>query len=190
MKRYFYASAIKKGLACMADPASLRGNGSVEKSVKAWLIAVLVTVTGIALWTGPAFSAEAGSAAVPSAATVERSRHPRAQSYLKRTWGIEIEFVRQTAAGYMLEFRYRVIDADKAAPLFDRMSKPVLEHVESGAVLVVPTPAKTGALRNSNLPIAGRSYWMFFANPGKFVEQGEHVNIRIGKFEVTDLVVQ
>jgi hypothetical protein len=54
----------------------------------------------------------------------------------------------------------------------------------------VPTPAKTGALRNSNLPQAGRTYWMFFANPGKFIKPGEQVNIEIGDFLVESLVVQ
>lgn len=125
-----------------------------------------------------------------SVTAAEQRPHPRTQSYIKRRWGVEIEFVRQTAAGYMLEFRYHVIDSEKAAPLFDRRTKPVVEHVESGAGLIVPTPAKTGALRNSNLPISGRSYWMFFANPGKLVKQGEHVNIRIGDFEVRNLAVQ
>jgi len=89
----------------------------------------------------------------------------------------------------MLEFRYKVLDADKAKPLFERQTKPVLTHVESGAKLIVPTPAKTGALRNSNPPIAGNTYWMFFANPGKLVQPGDHVNIEIGKFHADGLVV-
>ena len=44
-------------------------------------------------------------------------------------------YVRQTAAGYMLEFRYRVLDAEKAKPLFERRTKPVLTHAETGAKL-------------------------------------------------------
>ena len=127
---------------------------------------------------------------VPDEATVaqetavspEPSHHPREKTYLKRQWGIEVMYVRQTAAGYMLEFRYRVLDAEKAKPLFERRTKPVLTHAETGAQLIVPTPAKTGALRNSNPPLAGHTYWMFFANPGKLVKPGEHVNIQIGTF--------
>lgn len=115
--------------------------------------------------------------------------HPRLNSFMKREWGIEILYVRQTAAGYMLEFRYKVLDAEKAKPLFERQNKPMLTHAETGAKLIVPTPAKTGALRNSNPPKDGHVYWMFFANPGKFVESGEHVNIQIGDFLVENLVV-
>jgi hypothetical protein len=109
---------------------------------------------------------------------------------MKRKWGVEVMFVRQVAAGYMLEFRYKVLDAKKAQPLFERQTKPILTHAESGAKFVVPTPAKTGALRNSNLPQAGRIYWMFFANPGKFIKLGEQVNIEIGDFLAESLVVQ
>ncbi|KGJ91581.1 hypothetical protein [Thalassotalea sp. ND16A] len=117
-------------------------------------------------------------------------RHPRERTFMKRRWGVEVMYVRRTAAGYMLEFRYKVLDAEKSRPLFERQSKPVLTHTETGAKLIVPTPAKTGALRNSNSPIAGNTYWMFFANPGKLVQRGEHVDIEIGKFLVEGLAVK
>ena len=117
-------------------------------------------------------------------------RHPREQTFMKRQWGVEVMFVRQTAAGYMLEFRYKVLDADKAKALFERQTKPVLTHAESGAKLIVPTPAKTGALRNSNPPKDGNTYWMFFANPGKLVQPGDTVSIEIGDFLLEDLIVK
>ena len=120
----------------------------------------------------------------------ERASHPRKNTLLKREWGIEIVYVRQTSAGYMLEFRYRVLDAEKAGALFERQTKPVLIHADTGSRFVVPTPAKTGALRNSNPPKDGHTYWMFFANPGKFVEVGDSVSIEIGDFVINNLEVQ
>ena len=120
----------------------------------------------------------------------EPAHHPREKTFMKRQWGVEVLYVRQTAAGYMLEFRYKVLDAEKAKPLFERQTKPLLTHVETGAKLIVPTPAKTGALRNSNPPLADHTYWMFFANPGKLVHPGDHVDIDIGEFRVAGLVVQ
>jgi len=116
--------------------------------------------------------------------------HPRNKTFMKREWGIEIMYVRQTAAGYMLEFRYKVVDAEKAQALFERQTKPMLTHSETGVRLVVPTPAKTGALRNSNPPKDGHTYWMFFANPGQLVKPGQHVSIEIGEFLAENLVVQ
>lgn len=116
--------------------------------------------------------------------------HPRQKTYMKRKWGIEVVWVRQTAAGYMLEFRYRVLDADKAKDLFDRQTKPVLIHESSGAKMTVPVPAKTGALRNSNNPIAGKTYWMFFANPAKYIKPGDLVSIQIGDYLQEHLAVK
>jgi len=151
----------------------------------------LLAVVGAA---AQAEGSAAGQQAVVTAGTVtpaaKAPRSSRAMTYLKRTWGIEILFVRQSSAGYMLEFRYKVIDAKKAAPLFERQTKPILTDVKTGAKMVVPTPAKTGALRNSNTPIDGRTYWMFFANPGKLVQVGDAVDIEIGKFLVEGLIVE
>ena len=145
---------------------------------------------------GPALEARAlegpdhATVSPATAVSPEPAHHPREKTFLKRQWGVEVMYVRQTAAGYMLEFRYRVLDAEKAKPLFERRTKPVLTHAETGARLIVPTPAKTGALRNSNPPLAGHTYWMFFANPGKLVKPGEHVSVEIGEFRADGLVVQ
>lgn len=163
---------------------------------KGSMAALLVAGLAAAVTCGPARGARAveepGQAAVSPETTASPEAalpHPREKSYVKRRWGVEIMYVRQTAAGYMLELRYRVLDAEKAKPLFERRTKPVLTHAESGATLIVPTPAKTGALRNSNPPIVGRTYWMFFANPGRLVKPGEHVSVEIGEFRVDGLVV-
>ncbi len=133
-------------------------------------------------------------AAVPSGAATSTDdkieMHPRERTFMKRQWGIEILFVRVTSAGYMLEFRYKVIDPEKAAPLFERQTKPMLTHVDSGAQFIVPTPAKTGALRNSNPPLADHAYWMFFANPAKYVKKGDLVTITIGDFVARNIVVE
>ena len=157
-----------------------------------------VLAGGLALFIACGFAsdvqAQDGSAtdsgvAAP-AVSPQPAHHPRENTFMKRQWGVEVLYVRQTSAGYMLEFRYKVLDPDKAMPLFERQTKPVLTHIESGAKLIVPTPAKTGALRNSNVPIADHTYWMFFANPGKLVDKADLVSIEIGDFLVEGIVVQ
>jgi hypothetical protein len=143
-----------------------------------------------ALSGGTAAASDRQSTVAPSQPPIPAARHPREKTYMKRKWGVEILFVRETAAGYMLEFRYKVLDPEKARPLFIRKSKPVMTHERSGAELIVPTPAKTGALRNSDVPLADHTYWMFFSNPGKVVQAGDRVDLRIGDFAVEGLVVQ
>jgi hypothetical protein len=105
-------------------------------------------------------------------------------------WGIELVALRSTAEGHMVDFRYRVVDAEKAVPLFKRQTKPYLIHQESGKALGVPNTAKLGSLRNSNMPQIGRTYWMFFGNHNRIVRKGDLVTVAIGDFRAKDLTVQ
>lgn len=105
-------------------------------------------------------------------------------------WGIEILAIRQSAAGYMLDMRYKVIDAEKAIPIFDRKVRPYLIDQASGAKFAVPNPPKTGPLRTSDRPQAGRNYFIFFANPGRFIKPGSKVTVVIGDFRAENLTVE
>ncbi len=109
---------------------------------------------------------------------------------IENRWGIQIDALRLTAAGYMLDFRYRVVDPAKAAPLFDRKTRAILTDEKSGAVMFVPTPPKTGPLRSTNDPKPGRVYFMFFANPGRFIHKSQRVTVTIGEFSVSGLIVR
>jgi hypothetical protein len=109
---------------------------------------------------------------------------------IEERWGIQIIGIRQTAAGYMLDFRYRVTDPEKAAPLFVRKTKPYLIDQASGAKFAVPNPPKTGPLRTSDPPQANRIYFIFFGNPGKYIKPGNKVTVVIGDFRVENLVVE
>ncbi len=109
---------------------------------------------------------------------------------LKDKWGIEIVAMRSTAAGHMVDFRYRVLDAEKAAPLFKRQTKPYLIHQSSGKALSVPNTAKLGSLRSSNTPQNGRIYWMFFSNHHRLIQKGDKVTVAIGDFLATDIYVE
>ncbi len=109
---------------------------------------------------------------------------------LAEQWGVEVSSIRLTAHGHMIDYRYRVLDADKALALFERQIKPNLIHQETQKVLAVPDTAKVGPLRNSNTPQEGKIYWMFFGNAAHLVKKGDKVTVVIGDFRVEDLVVE
>ncbi|HKK05404.1 MAG TPA: hypothetical protein VKA50_06080 [Gammaproteobacteria bacterium] len=112
-------------------------------------------------------------------------------SELRNTWGIEILGIRTSAAGYMLDYRFRVKDVDKAAPLLDRTIPAYIVVEKSGARLGVPNPPTTGRLRASaKFPKKDRNYFIFFGNPGHYVKAGDRVSVVIGDFKVQHLVVQ
>lgn len=105
-------------------------------------------------------------------------------------WGVEVRGVRCSAAGYMLDFRYRVLDPDRALPLFARGLRPYLVDEATGARYLVPSPPKTGPLRSTNRPLAGRTYAVIFANPGRAVAPGALVTVVIGEFRAEHLRVE
>ncbi len=150
---------------------------------------VALMIAGLAL-VAPAAAGEAPRPTGDAAAAAPRStRHPRANTLFKRRWGVELLGVRRASAGYMLELRYRVLDAKKAQPLFLRGAKPLLIDEATGARSFVPAPATVGPLRSSNPPREGSIYWIFFANPGKRIHSCDLVTVVIGDLRAEGLVV-
>lgn len=109
---------------------------------------------------------------------------------LREKWGIEIIALRISAGGYMLDFRYKVLDPRKAGPLFNRKIKPLLTHEKTGATFSVPVPPKIGALRQTRPPVAGKHYFIIFANPAKYVQPGDRVTVTVGDFRAEGLTVE
>lgn len=113
------------------------------------------------------------------------------KSNVEENWGVQIDGIRLSAADYMLDFRYRVIDPDKASPILNRHVKAYLIDEQSGAKLIVPTPPKVGSMRQKSYePIAGKIYFVMFSNPGRLVKRGIKVSVVIGDFKVENLVVE
>ena len=147
--------------------------------LKGKLLAVTILL-GVPIFVNASVSDKAGF--------VEQNKEQKQQ--LSDQWGIELVAMRSTAAGHMVDFRYRVLDAEKAAPLFKRQIKPYLIHQSTGKALGVPNTAKIGSLRNSNTPQNGRTYWMFFGNHHRLVQKGDKVTVAIGEFRATDIKVE
>ncbi len=123
--------------------------------------------------------------------TVEHNTAPVLQSNVEKDWGVKISGIRLTSADYMLDFRYRVIDPDKASPILSRNVKAYLIDEQSGAKLIVPTPPKVGSLRQKSYePTAGKIYFVMFSNPGRLVKRGSKVTVVIDDFRAEHLVVE
>lgn len=143
--------------------------------VGAALLLLFLPTRGAGLASGPPASPEAGSPDVT----------------MEQQYGIKVIGVHLTAAGYMLDFRFRVIDPARAGYLFDSTVKPCLVDQASGARMMVPSPPKIGALRSSaKTVIPDRNYFIMFANPGRYIHPGNKVTVEIGVFKFADLVVQ
>lgn len=129
---------------------------------------------------------------MPAKTSLQSLVDPAQEKLLAEKWGVKLISLNLTAASYMMDFRFRVLDVDKALPLFDHRIKPVLVVERSGAELPVPMATKVGAFRPSNRGKnikADKNYYMVFGNPDQHVKSGEKVNLVIGDFLAENITV-
>ncbi len=98
--------------------------------------------------------------------------------------------VKAAESGELIRFNYRVLDPAKAAVLNDKKLEPELYDAQAGVKLTIPQLEKVGKLRQESTPKVGMTYWMAFSNPTRAVRPGHRVDVVIGSFRATSLVVE
>ena len=131
----------------------------------------------------------------PTTASEQAGRKPVARNdtgdlYYARVYGVDRLRVRSLSSGFSLEFRYRVVDPEKAKALSDKKAKPVMIDPKWGNRLTIPNLENIGDLRQSQSPEAGKQYWMLFNNAGRLVKPGQRVDVTIGSFHAEGLTVE
>jgi len=162
-----------------------------------------VFAVGILVSTAPAQSAPPAQAAAPAHSSAPAGQpapvwqgsqlnrlSQRAEMYYQGAWGVDELHVKVAESGQIIRFNYRVLDPQKATVLNDKKAEPELFDPQGGVKLVVPQMEKVGKLRQSSTPKAGMTYWMAFSNPTLAVKRGHRVDVVIGSFRATNLVVE
>lgn len=118
--------------------------------------------------------------------------HPeRLTGQVLEQWGVEILSLRSTAAGYFLDLRYRVLDADKAQSLADAKKEAyVLEPLTQARQNVADTPTAGQLRERGRKLIPDRVYSIVFANPGKRITPGKKVTLVVGDLRLDNVEVQ
>ena len=129
-------------------------------------------------------------AAAPAASHRSAALSDKARIYYSSVWGVDHLRARYTSSGNLIRFSYRVLTPKLAAPLGDHENTPEMVGIRSNAVLHIPTMEKIGQLRQISPGEANKEYWMVFSNKGNLVMPGDEVNVIIGKFRATGLIVQ
>ncbi len=114
----------------------------------------------------------------------------RAEKYYEGVWGVDELRVKVAESGELIRFNYRILDPAKAAALNDKKMEPELYDAQARVKLTVPQMEKVGKLRQESTPQAGMTYWMAFSNPTLVVKRGHRVDVVIGSFRATNLVVE
>ena len=101
--------------------------------------------------------------------------------------GIDVNLIAVTAAGGLIEFRYQVVDPDKAARLLhDAKLAPAFVVEETGETLVMSSPPHSTA---AELRLGG-TYFFLMANAHNALHRGSTVTLVIGDPRVEHLTVQ
>jgi hypothetical protein len=114
----------------------------------------------------------------------------KARAQYKVLWGIDDILVKESAAGALIRFSYRIVDPIKAKALNDEKSTPNMIDPTGRVALQIPEMEQVGKLRQITAPETGKVYWMVFSNKGGYVKPGNRVDIVIGNVRLRGLVVR
>ena len=108
---------------------------------------------------------------------------------MEQQWGVRPVAIRLVAGGHFIDFRYQVIDPDKALVLLNRNHTPYLIDEATGKVHTVPV-TKLGPMRASAVKAkANRNYLVLFGNGEKRIHRGSLVTVVIGDFRAEHLEI-
>jgi hypothetical protein len=98
--------------------------------------------------------------------------------------GVRISQLAVTGAGGLIDLRYQVLDADKAAIVHG--GTPVMVDEGTGVVVnqLLMGHKHKGALH------AGQTYYLVFLNPGNLVRHGARMTVQLGDARVAHVPVQ
>ena len=100
--------------------------------------------------------------------------------------GVRITHVAITGQGGLIDFRYQVIDPDKAVIVHDADKPPTLVAEANGQVIDRPwmQHGHSGKLN------PGATYYLILVNPKGGVKSGDSVSVIIGDFRLEHLIVK
>jgi hypothetical protein len=96
-----------------------------------------------------------------------------------------------TAAGHMLDFRYRVLDTTKAGRLIRPKMGLALIDQASKIEMSVPVMDQVGSLKQTRSHLfPDRTYSVIFSNQAGVVKPGSKVSIQFGDITLDNLIVE
>jgi hypothetical protein len=100
--------------------------------------------------------------------------------------GVKITQVAVTGDGGLVDLRFTVVDANKAAALHDPAHPPAVVDQRSGLVVkdLLMSHAHTSPFK------AGVTYYLVFNNPGNWVHRGDKVAVLLGNARVENVTVR
>jgi hypothetical protein len=147
-----------------------------------------VVMTGaaivVAVWLP---HASGGSAKPASGAVAVAWQRPAVSSAgLAQRSGVRIVRLAVSGDGGLLDLRYKVLDADKAAAIHDTHTPPAVVDERTGLVIseLLMNHSHTGPFKPAV------TYYLVFSNPGGWVHRGSTVTVLLGNAQVDNVPVE
>jgi hypothetical protein len=105
---------------------------------------------------------------------------------LEAQYGVRITLIAATAMGGIVDFRYRIIDPDKAQSLLHHHIQPSLTAMDSGIIL---NPADMG-MKHHNMLKKNALTSTFYSNIRSAVKRGTQVAVSFGDLRVGPFIAQ
>jgi hypothetical protein len=134
-------------------------------------IVVIIAMAGVSLWTA------SRSAQLPGTIASEAA--------VQEKYGIRITHIAVLADGGLIDFRFQVLDPDKAAPLFELESRPLL-YVEANGKKV---DSLYHPPHGHNI-FAGQSQYFIYNNYKGAIQSGSAVSVVLGDLRLEHIVAK
>jgi len=135
------------------------------------VVAAVIAVVGLGLWTASRANQLPGVAASEAA--------------IQEKYGIHMSHIAVLADGGLIDFRFQVIDADKASPLFELESRPIM--------IVEATGQKIGSLYHpphAHNIVAGQQQYFIYNNDRGAIQPGTSISILLGDLRLEHIIAQ
>ena len=140
------------------------------------LVAILLLGAGagaaLGWWPGQKTDVRAGTTLVTAEGMAAR-------------YGIHVNLIGVTAAGGLIEFRYQVVDPDKADRMIhDEKLLPIVVVEDTGATMVISRPHHTSEIT------LGGTYFFLFANAHNAIHAGSKLTLVMGDSRIEHIVAE
>jgi hypothetical protein len=135
------------------------------------VIAALIAVVGFGLWTASRANQLPGIAASEAA--------------IQEKYGVRVAHIAVLADGGLIDFRFQVTDVDKASPLFELDTRPIM--------IVEATGHQVGGLyhppHGHNIA-AGQQAYFIYNNDHGAIQPGTSVSVLLGDLRLEHVIAQ
>lgn len=105
---------------------------------------------------------------------------------IEARWGIRVTQIGATADGGLVDFRFVVLDVDKAADMMaDVKNMPVLIAEDSNTAVT-----STAQMGDDHSLHVGQTYFLLYRNAGGAIQPGTSVTVKFGTLELQHVIAK